>query len=62
MQWYVVSGLIVSCRDRFALVYLYLRIANRYLREQGFMMFGYDAGVLGGVQTTEPFLSALGVR
>ncbi|KAK2754289.1 hypothetical protein FQN54_007169 [Arachnomyces sp. PD_36] len=26
----------------------------------GFMMFGYDAGVLGGVQTTEPFLSAIG--
>lgn len=25
-----------------------------------FGMFGYDAGVLGGVQTTEPFLSAIG--
>lgn len=24
------------------------------------MMFGYDAGVLAGVQDTEPFLSALG--
>lgn len=25
------------------------------------MLFGYDAGVLGGVQTTEPFLKAMGV-
>ncbi|ETN37508.1 uncharacterized protein HMPREF1541_07130 [Cyphellophora europaea CBS 101466] len=25
-----------------------------------FMMFGYDAGVLAGVQATEPFLSAIG--
>ena len=25
-------------------------------------MYGYDAGVLGGVQTTEPFLKAMGVR
>ncbi|KNG48354.1 sugar transporter stl1 [Stemphylium lycopersici] len=25
-----------------------------------FMLYGYDAGVLGGVQTTEPFLSAMG--
>ena len=24
-----------------------------------FMIFGYDAGVLGGVQTTQPFLDAL---
>jgi hypothetical protein len=25
------------------------------------MMFGYDAGILGGVQTTKPFLDAMGV-
>jgi hypothetical protein len=25
------------------------------------MLYGYDAGVLGGVQTTEPFLRAMGV-
>lgn len=25
-----------------------------------FMMYGYDAGVLGGVQTTKPFLDAIG--
>jgi hypothetical protein len=25
-------------------------------------MYGYDAGVLGGVQATEPFLNAIGVR
>lgn len=25
-------------------------------------MYGYDAGVLGGVQTTEPFLAAMQVR
>lgn len=24
-------------------------------------MFGYDAGVLGGVQETEPFRNAIGV-
>lgn len=30
--------------------------------EQAFMMYGYDAGVLGGVQSTEPFLKAMGVR
>jgi hypothetical protein len=29
---------------------------------QAFMMYGYDAGVLGGVQATEPFLAAMGVR
>jgi hypothetical protein len=28
--------------------------------KQSFMMFGYDAGVLAGVQSTEPFLSAIG--
>ncbi|KAK3718642.1 hypothetical protein LTR37_004859 [Vermiconidia calcicola] len=28
---------------------------------QAFLIFGYDAGVLGGVQTTEPFLNAMGV-
>jgi hypothetical protein len=26
------------------------------------MLYGYDAGVLGGVQTTKPFLDAIGVR
>jgi hypothetical protein len=26
------------------------------------MLYGYDAGVLGGVQDTEPFLKAMGVR
>lgn len=26
-----------------------------------FMIFGYDAGVLGGVQTTKPFLNALNI-
>ena len=25
-----------------------------------FLIFGYDAGVLGGVQTTKPFLDAIG--
>jgi MFS family permease len=25
-----------------------------------FMMYGYDAGVLGGIQTTKPFLNAIG--
>jgi MFS family permease len=25
-----------------------------------FMMYGYDAGVLGGIQTTKPFLDAIG--
>jgi hypothetical protein len=25
-------------------------------------MYGYDAGVLGGVQTTKAYLDALGVR
>jgi hypothetical protein len=25
-------------------------------------MFGYDAGVLGGVQETEPFRNAIGVH
>ena len=29
---------------------------------QAFLIFGYDAGVLGGVQTTKPFLDALGVN
>lgn len=24
-------------------------------------MYGYDAGVLGGVQTTQPYLDAMGV-
>ena len=28
---------------------------------KAFAMYGYDAGVLGGVQTTEPFLKAMGV-
>lgn len=28
---------------------------------QAFLIFGYDAGVLGGVQTTKPFLDALKV-
>jgi fucose permease len=27
--------------------------------EQSFCMYGYDAGVLGGVQTTKPFLDAM---
>ena len=27
---------------------------------QSFCMYGYDAGVLGGVQTTRPFLEAMG--
>lgn len=27
---------------------------------QSFCMYGYDAGVLGGVQTTKPFLDAIG--
>lgn len=26
-----------------------------------FMIFGYDAGVLGGLQSTKPFLDALGI-
>jgi hypothetical protein len=26
------------------------------------MMYGFDAGVLGGVQDTDPFLTAMGVR
>ena len=25
-------------------------------------MYGYDAGVLGGVQATKPFLDAIGVQ
>jgi MFS family permease len=29
-------------------------------RLQSFCLYGYDAGVLGGVQNTKPFLSALG--
>lgn len=28
---------------------------------QSFFMYGYDAGVLGGVQETEPFHRAMGV-
>ena len=32
------------------------------MTEQAFMMYGFDAGVLGGVQDTEPFLTAMGVR
>src|SRR6201996_642131 len=28
--------------------------------EQSFCMYGYDAGVLGGIQTTKPFLDAMG--
>jgi hypothetical protein len=28
---------------------------------QGFMIEGYQAGVLGGVQSTTPFLNAIGV-
>lgn len=26
-----------------------------------FMIFGYDAGVLGGVQSTKPFLEGIGI-
>jgi hypothetical protein len=28
---------------------------------QAFALYGYDAGVLGGVQNTKPFLDAIGV-
>jgi len=28
---------------------------------QAWLLYGYDAAVLGGVQATEPFLKALGV-
>jgi hypothetical protein len=27
---------------------------------EAFMLYGYDAGVLGGVQNTKPFLDAMG--
>lgn len=39
----------------------YLNAIEADFTTQAFMMFGYDAGVLGGVQTTEPFLNAMGV-
>lgn len=32
------------------------------INDQAFTMYGYDAGVLGGVQATKPFLDAIGVR
>jgi len=31
------------------------------LINQAFCLYGYDAGVLGGVQSTKPFLDAIGV-
>jgi len=30
-------------------------------KSQSFLLYGYDAGVLGGVQETKPFLHAMGV-
>jgi hypothetical protein len=30
--------------------------------QEAFALYGYDAGVLGGVQNTQPFLDAIGVR
>lgn len=30
-------------------------------KPQSFLLYGYDAGVLGGVQETKPFLHAMGV-
>jgi hypothetical protein len=38
-----------------------LRLAN-VAAGVSFMLYGYDAGVLGGVQSTKPFLDAIGVR
>lgn len=38
-----------------------LESANPSNVRQSFCNYGYDAGILGGVQTTKPFLDAMGV-
>ena len=40
----------------------HLEVSIGLTAAQSFCNYGYDAGILGGVQTTEPFLDAIGVR
>jgi hypothetical protein len=51
---------LLLCNSKFHIPSTHRKVINNQLF-QAFAMYGYDAGVLGGVQGTEPFLSAMGV-
>lgn len=50
-----------SCSVVSALVHAASNVCFTHRELQGFMIEGYQAGVLGGVQSTTPFLNAIGV-